>query len=92
MFRPVRLPLLVFAVAFASNLVGGPLVAAEAKPLNIVVLYADDWRHDTLGVAGNPVVRTPQLDQFAREGFRFTRNCVTTSICGVSRASLFTGQ
>ena len=31
----------------------GPIFAAE-KPLNVVLLYADDWRHDTLGVAGNP--------------------------------------
>jgi arylsulfatase A-like enzyme len=60
--------------------------------MNILVLYADDWRHDTLGVAGNPVVQTPVLDKLAGEGVRFTHNCVTTSICGVSRASLFTGQ
>jgi arylsulfatase A-like enzyme len=66
--------------------------ASAAPRLNILVLYADDWRHDTLGIAGNPVVKTPNLDRLAREGFRFTRNCVTTSICGVSRATLFTGQ
>lgn len=66
--------------------------AAEQKPLNILVLYADDWRHDTLGCAGNPVVQTPHLDALARGGVRFTHNCVTTSICGVSRATLFTGQ
>ncbi|SIO38911.1 Arylsulfatase A [Singulisphaera sp. GP187] len=66
--------------------------SAAEKPLNIVLLYADDWRYDTLGCAGNPVVKTPHLDQFARDGFRFTRNCVTTAICGVSRATLFTGQ
>ncbi|MFM7182163.1 MAG: sulfatase [Verrucomicrobiales bacterium] len=63
-----------------------------AKPLNVVVLYADDWRHDTLGVDGNPVVKTPRLDRLAGESVRFTHNCVTTSICGVSRASLHTGQ
>lgn len=68
------------------------LHAAEPKPLNILVLYADDWRHDTLGVAGNPVVKTPNLDRLAAEGVRFTHNCVTTAICGVSRATLFTGQ
>jgi arylsulfatase len=67
-------------------------LAAADKPLNIVVLYADDWRHDTLGVAGNPVVKTPNLDRLAGDGMRFTQNCVTTSICGVSRATLFTGQ
>ena len=65
---------------------------AAKPPMNIVVLYADDWRHDTLAVAGNSVVKTPSLNQLASEGIRFTHNCVTTSICGVSRASLFTGQ
>jgi arylsulfatase A-like enzyme len=62
------------------------------EPLNIVLLYADDWRHDTLGCAGNPVVRTPRLDALARDGVRFTHNAVTTSICGVSRATMLTGQ
>jgi arylsulfatase len=62
-----------------------------ARP-NVLILYADDWRHDTLGAAGNPVVKTPNLDRLAGEGVRFRRAYVTTSICGVSRATLFTGQ
>ena len=66
--------------------------ANAAPPLNILVLYADDWRHDTLGVAGNPVVQTPHLDRLAGEGIRFTQNCVTTSICGVSRACCSPGS
>jgi arylsulfatase A-like enzyme len=68
------------------------LFSAQAKPLNVVVLYADDWRHDTLGCAGHPIVKTPHLDELAEVGTRFTHGCVTTSICGVSRATLFTGQ
>ena len=60
--------------------------------MNVLVLLADDWRFDTLGVAGNPVVKTPVIDRLAGEGMRFTHGCVTTAICGVSRASLFTGQ
>jgi arylsulfatase A-like enzyme len=66
--------------------------AASPRPLNIVLLYADDWRFDTLGVAGHPVVHTPNLDRLAASGVRFTQAAVTTAICGVSRASLFTGQ
>jgi len=66
--------------------------AESSEPLNILVLYADDWRHDVLGAAGHPVVKTPNLDRLAGEGMRFTNSRVTTSICGVSRASLFTGQ
>ena len=60
--------------------------------MNVVVLLADDWRHDTLGCAGHPVLKTPHLDALTKDGHRFTRACVTTSICGVSRASLLTGQ
>jgi arylsulfatase len=67
-------------------------VAKATEPMNVLVLFADDWRYDTLGAAGNPVVKTPQLDGLAKDGIRFTHNCVTTSICGVSRATLYTGQ
>jgi hypothetical protein len=66
--------------------------AAGQERLNVVLLYADDWRHDTLGCAGHPVVRTPNLDRLARDGVRFTHACVTTAICGISRANLLTGQ
>eukprot|EP00567_Pseudictyota_dubia_P002441 CAMPEP_0197466644 /NCGR_PEP_ID=MMETSP1175-20131217/65162_1 /TAXON_ID=1003142 /ORGANISM="Triceratium dubium, Strain CCMP147" /LENGTH=583 /DNA_ID=CAMNT_0043002693 /DNA_START=359 /DNA_END=2110 /DNA_ORIENTATION=- len=61
------------------------------KPMNILLLYADDWRHDTLGAAGNPVVKTPYLDKLAEEGVRFTENCVTTSVCWCSRVTLYSG-
>ena len=65
---------------------------ADDKPLNVVLLYADDWRFDTLGAAGNPIVKTPVLDTLAKRGVRFSENRVTTSVCGVSRATLLTGQ
>ena len=86
-----------FVGAVCASLCCGLSVAAAvatetAGPLNVVVLYADDWRHDTLGCAGNPVVKTPCLDRLAQSGVRFRYSYVTTAICGVSRASLFTGQ
>ncbi len=62
------------------------------RPLNVLVLVIDDARWDTLGVAGNPAIHTPRLDQLAAEGVRFDRAFVTTSICMVSRASILTGQ
>jgi len=76
----------------ALGMTAASLCAEKSKPMNVVVLLADDWRFDTLGVAGNPVVQTPSLDKLASEGVRFTHGCVTTSICGVSRASIMTGQ
>ena len=89
MLRPIVALSTFTALALAMPLASA---ATPSKPLNIVVLYADDWRHDTLGAAGHPVVKTPHLDRLAKEGMRFTHNCVTTAICGVSRATLLTGQ
>lgn len=66
--------------------------ATYAGRMNVVLLYADDWRHDTLGAAGHPILKTPSLDALAKRGVRFTENRVTTSVCGVSRATLLTGQ
>jgi len=63
----------------------------EKKPLNVVLLYPDDWRHDDVGGLA-PVVRTPFLNMLAQKGVHFTYNAVTTSICWVSRATMFTGQ
>lgn len=66
-------------------------INSQGEPLNIVILYPDDWRHDDLGDT-NPLLKTPFFSQLASEGIRFTQNAVTTSICWISRATLFTGQ
>lgn len=61
-------------------------------PMNVVVLVSDDQRWDSLGAAGNDVIRTPRLDKLVEEGVHFTDAFVTTSICMSSRASILTGQ
>ena len=66
-------------------------MAAAAKP-NILLLIADDISWHSVGYAGDPVVKTPNLDHLAAEGTVFTHAAVTTSICMVSRASMLTGQ
>jgi len=65
--------------------------AQESKePLNIMLFYADDWTMKVLGKL-NPQVITPNIDAMADQGMIFTRNCVTTSICWISRNTLATG-
>ena len=60
------------------------------KP-SIVLLFTDDQRYDALGCAGNPIIRTPNMDWLAQNGIRFEKAFVTTPICAASRASVFTG-
>ncbi|MCF7955676.1 MAG: sulfatase-like hydrolase/transferase, partial [Phycisphaerae bacterium] len=62
-----------------------------AKRPNIIFLLTDDQRNDTLGCAGHPVVKTPNIDKLAGDGVRFENCFVTTAICAASRASIFTG-
>lgn len=81
----MRLPLLLAAISLS-------LANAAEPPLNVVVLVSDDHRWDSLGAAGNPIIRTPRLDTLANEGVRFSQARVTTSICMVSRATILTGQ
>ena len=65
--------------------------APNERP-NIVFLLTDDQRWDTLGAAGNPIVRTPNLDRLAATGVLFRNNFDTTPVCYASRATLLTGQ
>ncbi len=62
------------------------------SPTNFIVILADDMRWDAMRIAGNRIIKTPQLDALAEDGTIFTNNFVTTSICPTSRASIFTGQ
>jgi len=64
---------------------------AKEEQLNVIIFYPDDWRHDDLGDL-SPILETPFFTRLAKEGIRFSQNAVTTSICWISRATLFTGQ
>lgn len=65
--------------------------AAGGRP-NIVFILTDDQRWNSLGVTGNPVVRTPHLDRLAAEGVLFENATVNSAICTPSRACYFLGQ
>ncbi|MEX2235719.1 MAG: sulfatase [Cyclobacteriaceae bacterium] len=68
-----------------------PTTSVGERP-NIIFLLTDDHRWDALGVMGNKIIQTPNLDRLAREGVFFRNAYVTTAICAVSRASILTGQ
>lgn len=62
------------------------------KNPNILVIYPDQLRYDSMGCAGNAVVKTPHFDRLALEGARFTRAYASYPLCCPFRASLVTGK
>ena len=58
---------------------------------NVVVLLADDLGYQDVGCYGGPV-RTPAIDQLAKEGVRFTEFYSGCAVCSPSRATLLTGR
>jgi arylsulfatase A-like enzyme len=59
---------------------------------NLILILTDDHRSDEIGCAGNPILRTPNIDRLAAEGTLFTEATVTSAVCTPSRASIFTGM
>ncbi|MBN2311009.1 MAG: arylsulfatase [Candidatus Hydrogenedentes bacterium] len=58
---------------------------------NILLLMTDQHRGDCLGIAGNPAIRTPNLDRIGREGAHFACAYSTTPTCTPARSGLLTG-
>lgn len=61
-------------------------------PPNIVLIIADDMNWDDSGAYGHPNIKTPNIDQLAKDGMRFSQAFLTTSSCSPSRTSIITGK
>ena len=64
--------------------------ATEQRP-NILLIITDQQRYDMLSCAGNPWVKTPNLDRLAAAGTRFELAFCTFPLCSPSRFSMFSG-
>lgn len=69
---------------------------AQASRPNVLILYSDDQRADTIGAWGNQHIDTPNLDRLVRRGVSF-RNCYNQgghqgAVCIASRAMLLSGK
>ena len=60
--------------------------------LNILFITADQWRAECLSALGHSMVRTPNLDQLAKDGVLFAKHFANAVPCGPSRTSLHTGM
>jgi arylsulfatase A-like enzyme len=72
-------------------LVTSAIGQAAQKP-NFIVVFTDDQGYQDLGCFGSPKIKTPEIDQMAREGARFSSFYSANAICSASRAALLTGR
>ena len=72
-----------------------PSATRSDRP-NILFLFADDQRPDSVGAFGNPHIRTPNIDSLVSRGFRFAQNycfgSIHGAVCQPSRAMLMSGR
>jgi len=84
------------AVLLAHLFTAAPTRAAEPKGPNVLFLFADDQRADTIAALGNTHIKTPNLDRLVKRGLSFDRAYMQGGMqgatCVPSRAMLLSGQ
>ena len=84
-----RLGILILILFFACN--NSKKVEVEGSKPNVIIIFTDDQGYQDVGVFGSPLIKTPHLDQMAKDGVRFTDFYSASPVCSPSRAALLTG-
>ena len=77
------------AVPFARSAAGQ--AGRVTRPRNVLFLMTDQHKPDCLGVEGDRIARTPNIDNFAKTAVRFSNAYCANPVCTPSRASILTG-
>ncbi len=64
----------------------------QSRSPNVVFVLSDQWRASATGYNGDPNVKTPHLDQLAKESIDFKTAVAVAPVCGPARATILTGQ
>ena len=64
----------------------------NSKPPNIIYILADDLGYGDIGVYGQTLFETPNLDRLAKGGMQFLQHYSGSTVCAPSRSALMTGQ
>ncbi|XP_025024442.1 arylsulfatase D-like isoform X2 [Python bivittatus] len=86
--RTVRCSLIAWLVSSLFSQTYGVNVSGP----NILLIMADDLGYGDLGCFGNNTIRTPNVDQLAKEGVKLTQHIAAASLCTPSRAAFLTGR
>ncbi|KAJ8415121.1 hypothetical protein AAFF_G00008190 [Aldrovandia affinis] len=72
--------------------VGAMSLSREGKGPNFVLIMVDDLGIGDLGCYGNTTLRTPNIDQLAKDGVKLTQHIAAAPLCTPSRAAFMTGR
>ncbi|MFK5973050.1 MAG: arylsulfatase [Flavobacteriaceae bacterium] len=86
--KRTRLQLLLIALAPLLSFMS---FAQQKERPNVIIIITDDQGYGDLGVTGNPHIKTPVIDNFAKHSLRFD-NFYVSPVCAPTRASLMTGR
>ena len=93
LFSPVRglvLSVVSLTLLFTAGCASKPDATADTPP-NIIIIYADDLGYGDVSAYEHGLLKTPNIDQLAQSGIRFTNGYATSATCTPSRFSLLTG-
>jgi arylsulfatase A-like enzyme len=87
-----RIVLLVVAGFCLLGIFPSHAFAAPARKPNIIFILADDLGYGDLGCYGQKLIKTPNIDELAQRGTRFTQFYAGSTVCAPSRCALMTGK
>ena len=84
--------LLLFGLILLIRCKNTPTKIVKSSPPNIILIMADDLGYGDIGVYGQSLFPTPNIDRLAKGGIRFLQHYSGSTVCAPSRSALMTGQ
>ena len=78
--------------ALASTSFLPSMAQGQAKHPNVLIIMTDQQRWDALGCAGNPEIKTPNMDRLAKGGVQFLNAYSACPVCVPARSAILTGH
>ncbi len=83
---------LIFTTLFTALLAPSASTVLNAKTPNVVFIFVDDMGWGDVGCYGSDFIDTPNIDQLAKDGMRFTDFYAAGAVCSPTRCAVQSGQ